>query len=185
MRITGGSHRGRILTPPDDQSIRPTADKIRLAVFNTLESRNLVVDAVVLDACCGTGALGLDAISRGAKQAIFMDVSRGAVELARDNAKTLRLEPQCTFLLTDTTKVSARANQPQVSLVFLDPPYHQDLVPQMLLALAAQDWLSPNVVVVAETERKGGLPPIDGFTPFGQKAYGDTLVTFLRRAGPL
>jgi 16S rRNA (guanine966-N2)-methyltransferase len=181
MRITGGSHRGRILVPPDDQSIRPTADKIRLAVFNILESRNAVVDAVVLDACCGTGALGLDAISRGSRHAIFMDISRDAIELARNNAKALKLEQQCTFLLADTKKTPARTTQLQATLAFLDPPYHHDLVPIMLRSLVAGDWLAPDAIIVAETERKGGLPPIAGFSPFGQKTYGDTLITLLRR----
>ena len=134
MRIVAGTHRGRILKTPTGSDIRPTSDKVRQAVFNTLNSRGAVVDAVVLDAFCGTGALGLEALSQGAEAAIFMDISATSLNLAKANATLLREEEASSFLLKDAGNPGQRPPSiPPATLLFLDPPYRRNLVPVSFL----------------------------------------------------
>ena len=179
MRIVAGTHRGRILKTPAGSDIRPTSDKVRQALFNTLNSRGAVVDAVVLDAFCGTGALGLEAISQGAKSAIFTDTSTASLELARSNAALLREEGNCSFLLKDATNPGQRpAMIPQATLLFLDPPYRKNLVPLSLKALQENNWLAPDCIVIAEAEKNDDLSLLPG-TILTEKSYGETKVVIL------
>jgi len=179
MRIVAGRHRGRILKTPQDQAIRPTSDKVRQAVFNALQHRGAVVEAVVLDAFCGTGALGLEALSQGAAQAVFMDIAKPSLALATANALMLREGDQSQFLHKDALKPGAKpAEIPLMTLLFLDPPYHKDLVPQAFSALQAGGWLAPDCVIVAEFER--GAAGIPGLSADFEKTYGDTSVAIYR-----
>ena len=179
MRIVAGTHRGRILKTPTGSDIRPTSDKVRQAVFNALNSRGAVVDAVVLDAFCGTGALGLEAISQGAVSAIFTDTSATSLDLAKANAAVLREEGNCTFLLKDASNPGQRpATIPAATLLFLDPPYRKNLVPLALKALQENNWLAPDCIVLAETEKDADLSQLPGEI-LTEKSYGDTKVVFL------
>lgn len=183
MRITGGTLRGRTLLTPENQLIRPTADKTRLAVFNMLQSRHVIVDAVVMDAFCGTGALGLEAVSRGAARAILMDNAPSSLTLARKNTEALRLSAQVTLIGGDATKLPARAaNQPAATLVFIDPPYRQGLINPTLSALSGGAWLSAGATVVVEVE--GDYTPAwpAGFTQVHQKTYGQSAIYLLEYA---
>lgn len=181
MRITGGIHRGRILKSPEGKDIRPTADKTRLAVFNMICSRGGLVDAHVLDVCCGTGALGLDALSRGAGQAVFMDISRHALDLARENARVLKMERLCHFIAGDAINPPPRGIYASADLVFMDPPYRKNMVPQIMRGLIAQDWVAPGALIVAETEQAAPDLIVDGFDVVQQKIHGAARMTLLRR----
>ena len=129
MRITGGLHRSRKLETPKNDAVRPTSDKVRQALFNMLNSRGLVRDAVVLDAFCGTGALGLEALSQGAARAIFIDKAKSSTDLCHQNIETLNVGDQSCVLLQDSAKIKLRPDGiPHVELVFLDPPYRKGLV---------------------------------------------------------
>lgn len=184
MRIVAGLHRGRILKTPANHAIRPTSDKVRQALFNALQSRGLVVDAVVLDAFCGTGALGLEALSQGAARAVFFDQAKTSLTLATANAALLRETERCEFLHCDATAPGPRpAHLPAATLCFLDPPYHKNLVPQAVAALVHQNWLTPECCLVCETEKAADLGSIDAI-PLFEKTYGETsVVVFARRAG--
>lgn len=181
MRITGGTHRGRqLITPPDDH-IRPTADKTRLAIFNMLEARGIVRDAVAIDVFCGTGALGLESISRGSTFCTFIDQSPVAVTLARRNAAALRCETQAQVIQTNATTLPVRPETtPPATLVFMDPPYHQNLVIPTLAALAAGNWVDPrDTTYIIETEKEWVPNWPDHLTVIQTKTYGITAVYIL------
>lgn len=178
MRITGGIHRGRqLITPPDDH-IRPTADKTRLAIFNMLEARGIVRDVVAIDIFCGTGALGLESISRGAAFCTFIDQSPVAVTLTRRNAAALRCDTQTQVIQTNATTLPARApTTPPATLVFMDPPYHQDLVIPTLAALASGNWVDPRgTTYIIETEKEWVPNWPDHLAAIQAKNYGITSV---------
>lgn len=191
MRIVAGRHRGRQLESPDDLPVRPTSDRARESLFNILEHGRLaqggispVRGARVLDAFCGTGALGLEALSRGAVQAVFLDSDPAALKLARRNTAKLGEAGHATFLLADATRPPP-AVEP-CTLVFLDPPYDQDLVGPTLSALLDRGWLAPGAIAVAETKRQTEPPEIGGFELVDNRQYGKARVVFYRRlsAGP-
>ncbi len=174
MRIVAGRHRGRIIESPSTDLIRPTSDKVRLALFNALNSRGCVVDAVVLDAFCGTGALALEALSQGAAQAIIIDKEKSSLELAKKNAALLKETGNCVFHLKDATKMSPRPEtQATATLCFLDPPYHKNILPLALQSLKENGWLADDCWLVAEMERDYVLP---GFAAESEKIYGDTKI---------
>ncbi len=154
MRITGGTFRGRKLDSPDSLAIRPTTDKVRQAIFNMLESRGGVQDVVVLDAFCGTGSLGLEALSRGASQAIFIDKDIKSLSLAKKNAGSLVQKQNCFFYKMNA---SAPKEKPEeclpANLLFCDPPYNQNLVEVAIPNLLEKGWLANNAVMVIETEK--------------------------------
>lgn len=186
MRITGGLYGGRVLEPPKDSRIRPTSDKVRQAVFNILHSRGAVDGAAVLDGFCGTGALGLEALSRGAASCVFFDNNRTSLDLCKKNHAALGVAAPCTFVLRDCTKPQARPDDlPAAGLVFLDPPYHQDLVPQALAALSFGGWIAADALVLIETEKRYDPAALaaHGFAADLVRDYGDTRIALLAAAG--
>ncbi|PCJ03271.1 MAG: 16S rRNA (guanine(966)-N(2))-methyltransferase RsmD [Alphaproteobacteria bacterium] len=179
MKIVAGHFGGRKLFVPKNNDIRPTSDKIRGAVFNMLQSRGVLDGAHVLDAFCGTGALGLEALSRGASSCVFMDKARDSLSLAQDNAEMLGVEAE--FFLRDATNISARTEKtPAYNLVFLDPPYAKGLVSAALQGLLDGDWIAPEGWVVCETERAFTYSTIAGCEMDYEKTYGDTKITLIR-----
>lgn len=181
MRIVAGDHRGRVLKTPVGNDIRPTSDKIRQALFNALQHRGAVVDAKVLDAFCGTGALALEAYSQGATSCVFMDIAAGSLALARENAALLKADGVSWFLKKDATHPGVRPDDiPLATLLFLDPPYHKNLVPQALVALKSSGWLdSDGCFVVAEAEKAADLSNLEGEILF-DKTYRETRVLILQ-----
>ncbi|MDE1149458.1 MAG: 16S rRNA (guanine(966)-N(2))-methyltransferase RsmD [Azospirillaceae bacterium] len=186
MRIVGGRHRGRALAAPTGRDVRPTSDRTRQALFNILEHGDFFADdgptvegRVVLDAFCGTGALGLEALSRGAEAALFLDSSRASLDLARTNATTLKETPRCQFIQGDAAKPPVARQAAQ--LVFLDPPYGQDLAPRALEALSAAGWLAPDALCVVEIGGDDTFAAPPGFNEVDDRRYGDTRVLILHR----
>lgn len=155
MRIVGGSHKGRQLQSPKDGDIRPTTDRVREALFSRLSAHGLLQDAVVLDAFAGTGALGLEALSRGARHVTFFDISSAALKIICRNAETLDLNEAATIQRQDAT--SPRKSDQACDLLFLDPPYGGDLVASALAKLEAAGWISEDAAIVAE------MAPDDAF----------------------
>jgi 16S rRNA (guanine966-N2)-methyltransferase len=153
MRIVAGSWRGRALVAPAGITTRPTADRVRQALFDMLMhapwgGRAILEGARVLDVFAGTGALGLEALSRGAAHATFIEQNRAALAALRTNIATCRAEAACSVLAVDALAVPP--GDP-ATLVFLDPPYGQDLVTRALRRLRATGRLAAGAVVVAET----------------------------------
>lgn len=185
MRIVGGRHRGRRLEAPPGLDVRPTSDRTRESLFNILahgdwaaDGDDVIEGATVLDAFCGTGALALEALSRGAASALLLDRARASLDIARQNAATLKEDGRCRFVLGDATKPPPAPAA--ATLVFLDPPYAQDLVPAALAALAARGWLAPGCLCVAEVGERDPLAAPAGFELLEERAYGKTRVGFLR-----
>ncbi len=185
MRVIAGSHRGRRLEAPSGDAVRPTADRTREAVFNILAHAGWGADggavlpgARVLDAFCGSGALGLEALSRGAAACTFLDSATAALECTRRNAATLREEARASMIRADALKPPP-AREP-ATLAFLDPPYGRDLPGPALTALAAHGWFCPGAVIVVETSAQDVLPPLPFCELLDERRYRLTVVRFLR-----
>ena len=177
MRIVGGSLRGRRLLAPEDRAVRPTTDRARETLFNILASRGVLRDAHVLDAFCGTGALGCEALSRGSASAHFWDIAPASLSLARRNVEALGLEAVSTLARRDATRPS-RCDGPAFTLVFADPPYGKGMGEACAAALASGGWLRPDALLVLE-ERAGSLPEtLGGFETVDERRLGDTAFGF-------
>lgn len=185
MRIIAGTHRGRPLKAPDGADVRPTADRTREALFNLLEHGRLaaggsrVVDARVLDGFCGTGAVALEALSRGAAFATGIDASPDALATARANARTLGEEDRMAFFNADVTRPPMA--EATCDLIVLDPPYGQDLAPAAIAALDAAGWISAGALIVVETGAKERLELPPGFQALDRRRYGRAAITFVER----
>jgi 16S rRNA (guanine966-N2)-methyltransferase len=185
VRIAGGRLRGRTLATPAGRDIRPTSDRVREAIFNILthgiEDFRLQ-EARVLDLFSGTGALGFEALSRGASFALFIDTSAEARGLIRQNAETLDLMPQTKLYRRDATALENGDKQGVFNLVFADPPYGKGLAEKALASALAGGWLAPGAVVVVEEAAETVLDLPEGLEAMDRRAYGGTAVTFARRA---
>lgn len=185
MRITGGIYGGRTLKAPADMRVRPTSDKVRQAVFNILLHHEFsggwtLVGAGVVDLFAGTGALGIEALSHGAKYALFVDESPESRALQRENVEALQLTGVTRIWRRDAAKLGpmgAVAGGP-FSLAFLDPPYRKGLVAPAMASLRDGGWLCAGAVAVAETAADEPQPAADGYVPVDDRLYGDTRVTF-------
>ena len=154
MRIISGKYGGRRLDVPKGRDIRPTSDKVRGSIFNALISRADIEGAQVIDLFCGTGALGLEALSRGAAHCIFVDKAKESLSLARQNADDLDAEEQADFILSDASKLRPRAEGVRACDVFFcDPPYRMDLIAPALQSLLSGDWLADSAIGVLEAEK--------------------------------
>ena len=176
MRITGGIHRNRRLETPKNDAVRPTSDKVRQAIFNMLNSRGVLQEAHVLDAFCGTGALGLEALSQGAAHCVFFDKNKNSIQLCQANVESLKEAERSHIIFQDTTILKERPDHiGPIDLVFLDPPYHKNLVPKSIEALYQNNWLSDEVFFVIEVAKDENV-----FSNFiqilNQKKYGDTKI---------
>jgi 16S rRNA (guanine966-N2)-methyltransferase len=183
MRVVGGKFRGRPLAGPNGKTIRPTADRLRESVFNILAHAygDPVAGARVLDLFAGTGALGLEALSRGAAFALFVDDGAEARALIRQNVETLGAAGVTRIFRRDATKLGdVHPNQP-FSLVFLDPPYGKGLAEQALTSARAGGWLTPDTLIVVE-EAKGAFVAPEGFEEIERRDYDDTEFVFLKLA---
>ena len=182
MRIIGGNRRGLKLAEVGEGDVaahlRPTSDRVREAIFNLLINAhgNPVAGARVLDLFAGTGALGLEALSRGAAEATFVDDGAKALALLRANIAKMRAEGETRVLRQDARRLGLNPGA-GYGLVFLDPPYGKGLGETALTAARAGGWLLPEAMVVWE---EGAAPPVpEGFALADQRKYGDTIVTLL------
>ncbi len=185
MRIVGGDLKGRILLAPEGHDVRPTSDRAREAVFNILLNGKPDVDfadITVLDVFAGSGALGLEALSRGASQAVFIESNRTAVESIRYNASTFKVDERCLILNHNALHIGSKpfSMVGPADLVFLDPPYKQGLIEPALEKLVSNDWISHNAVVVVETEASLEIEAPEGFEIIDARKYGAARVVFLR-----
>jgi len=181
MRIVAGKFRGKTLTSPSDESIRPTADRVRESMFNILSSRiGPVFDGVrVLDLFAGTGALGLEALSRGAAHVTFVDMGAEARGLIRDHIEAFGAGGITKLLRRDATDLGTPGSLKPFDLVFLDPPYGQGLGERTLTNLAPKGWLAPGATVVFEESAEATIEIPVGFTLDDRRVYGAAAVHFL------
>jgi 16S rRNA (guanine966-N2)-methyltransferase len=192
MRIVGGKHRGRRIEAPPGDAVRPTSDRAREAVFNILAHRGFgaggaspIAGAVVLDVFCGTGAMGLEALSRGAARATFIDNEPQSLVAARANIAALREQTAARVTAADATRPPPRPkDQPPATLAFFDPPYAETIAASALAAFAEKGWLAPGALcVVEEAARAPALAPPPGFESLETRRYGAARVTILRFIG--
>ena len=187
MRIVAGKHKGRAIEAGNDKAVRPTADRTREAMFNILAhntefrtaSGQMPHGARVLDLFAGSGALGLEAISRGAVHATFIDDRPESIKLVRSNAATLLEIRRCTILQRDA-QMPGRAPAP-CTLAFLDPPYKAGLAGPALHALVRDEWLTEDAVVVIEIGAKETFIVPEEFTLDEDRNYGAARLLFLKR----
>ncbi len=180
MRITGGRLAGRRLRVPR-ADVRPTADRVRESLFarlGDLEGRR------VLDLFAGSGALGFEALSRGAASVVFVDFSQKVIDTLRENAAALRVSDAVVLQRGEASAVLGRlTGTPPFDLVFLDPPYAGAGLAAALRALAESPLLAPDALVVAESDRRHPPAPIEGLAAIDERRYGDTLITWFVPGG--
>jgi 16S rRNA (guanine966-N2)-methyltransferase len=179
MRITGGRLAGRVLHAPR-AGARPTADRVREAVFARLDPSG----AAVLDLYAGSGALGIEALSRGADHCVFVEQSARCAAVLRENLAALDLGAQAELIGGDAVRAIRRLAEGRrgFDLALLDPPYASEEVARALAALAGSELLPDGAMVVIETSRRRPPAPVAGLEAVDERRYGDTLITRLRRA---
>ena len=184
LRISGGKHRNRRLEPPEDLSVRPTAERARLAIFNRLAHGLLASDGAgldgirVVDVFAGSGALGFEALSRGAAHITFIEKDRGAAKRIERNAAALGETAHVQVLQRDGIKPGPALGP--CELAFLDPPYRSGLSEAALRALAADGWLAQGAICVVETASTEDVTVPPGFIEIDQRKYGAGKITMLR-----
>jgi len=182
MRIVGGRLGGRTLAAPKSQNIRPTSDRLRESLFNILAHRygDPVTGARVLDLFAGTGALGLEAMSRGAAFALFIDDGAEARALIRQNVEALGLGGVTRIFRRDATRLGAVHPDQPFGLVFLDPPYGKGLAEESLVSLHEGGWLARDALVIVEEAAEAEFAPPEGYAEVERRRYDDSEFTFLR-----
>ena len=187
LRIVGGVHRGRRLIAPPGEAVRPTSDRAREALFNILSHGRFAAEGLpfadrpVLDAFAGTGALGLEALSRGASAAAFIENGREALAALRHNVAALGEEDRAHVVAGDATRPPRAALVCTVAL--LDPPYRSGLAAPALSALAKAGWLMPDALAIVEVAAREELPVPAGFAVIDERVYGAARLVFLRHEG--
>ena len=182
MRIVGGRFRGRTLAGPRSDAIRPTSDRLRETIFNVLDHAygDPVAGTRVIDLFAGTGAMGLEALSRGARFALFVDEGAQARSIIRENVETLGLGGSARLFRRDATRMGPIGPMEPFSLVFCDPPYGRDLAPKALAACAGGGWLAPDALVVIEEAQGAAVMLPRSFAEIERRHYGETAVMFGR-----
>lgn len=182
MRVVAGRLGGRALKAPDTQAIRPTTDRLRESLFNILAHgfEDVVREARVLDCFAGTGALGIEAMSRGAKFCLFVDDGAEARALLRDNIVALGLAGSTKIFRRDATRLGDLAPLQPFSLMFADPPYRKGLGEKAIISARDNGWLQPGALVVLEEAADTEFRLPDGFTIEDERAQRETILRFLR-----
>src|SRR5437588_264430 len=185
MRVVGGRLKGRNIAAPTSRDIRPTQDRLRESVFNILIHAydDPIEGARVLDLFAGTGALGIEAISRGAAFALFVDNGAEARALLRNNVEALGLGGTTKVYRRDAANLGPAHPVEPFSLVFLDPPYRMKLAEKALTSLRDGGWLTPGALLVVEEAKNAAFVAPDPFEELERRAYDDTEFTFLRAPG--
>lgn len=182
MRIVAGTFRGRRLADVGKGDpaahLRPTPDRVRESLFNMLRHRDVLDGAKVLDLFAGTGAMGLEALSRGAESAVFVDKGRKAAALIRENIRLTGTEAVTRLIQTDATRLPP--TDAPATLVFLDPPYGSDLGLAALEAAAKGGWIAPGALILWEDATARTPPP--GFDLLDTRRFGATHISFLERS---
>src|SRR5215468_2576032 len=184
MRIVGGRYRGRRLLAPAGEAVRPTSDRAREALFNILSHGSFAANGSpfagqnVLDAFAGTGAFGLEALSRGARNAAFIENNREALAVLRRNIAALEEEDRTRIVAGDATRPPRAPFA--CAVAFLDPPYNSGAADAALPALAAAGWLAPNGLVIVEVAAREAFEAPAGFTRIDERVYGAARLEFLR-----
>jgi len=182
MRVVAGKLRSRPLAGPKSDAVRPTSDRLREALFNVLTHSygDPMTGARVLDLFAGTGALGIEAISRGAAYALFVDEGIEARALLRDNIESLGLGGVTRIFRRDATRLGPAHPIEPFSLVFLDPPYSKGFAEKSLVSAREGQWLTSGALIVVEEAANAGFQAPEGFVALERRKYDDTEFVILR-----
>jgi 16S rRNA (guanine966-N2)-methyltransferase len=185
VRVVGGEFRGRPLATPSDATIRPTSDRVRQTLFDILTHSygDPLPEARVLDLFAGTGALGIEAISRGAASVVFVDEGADARGIIRANVEAFGLTGRTRIFRRDATRLGDSGTVPAFDVVFADPPYRRGLGEQALAAALAGGWVKDGAIVVLEEDAAAAIHPVEGLTIEESRRIGDTQIVFFRRMG--
>ena len=186
MRVVGGKFRGRPLAVPGGMGVRPTPDRVRESVFNIIQHGLDGFDISgrrVMDLFAGTGALGLEALSRGASYCLFVEEAAEARALIRQNIEAFGLTGVTRIFRRDACDLGPSGNMLTYSMAFLDPPYDKGLGEKALLSLKDGRWLDRGAIVVLEERAGVAVSWPDGYTALDERTWGDTSVNFLRYVG--
>lgn len=178
MRVVGGKWRGKPLRAPKGKHTRPTTDRTREALFSMLTSRLDLTDLRVLDLFAGTGALGLEALSRGANFCLFIETQSAARGAIRDNVETCQATGHSKIFRRDATDLGPCTGGGVYDLVFADPPYRQGLGERALFALQRGGWLAEEALIVVEEDKRAAFQAPDGFAEVERRLKGDTELIF-------
>jgi 16S rRNA (guanine966-N2)-methyltransferase len=184
MRIVGGEFRGRALATPAGSDVRPSADRLRQTLFDILAHAHgdALSGTHVLDLFAGTGALGLEALSRGAGHAVFVEEGIEARGLLRRNIETLGLTGRARVFRRDATRLGPAGTVAPFDLVFADPPYGKGLGEAALTGALAGGWLKAGALAVLEEDAKAAIAPIVGLEEIDRRVIGDSQIVFFRAA---
>ncbi len=182
MRIVGGRLKGRVLAAPSTRAIRPTSERLRESIFDILEHRfpGHIEGARVVDLFAGSGALAIEALSRGAGFALFIDNGAEARALIRANVEALALGGVTRVWRADATRLGSAPAGGPFALAFLDPPYGQDLTRPALASLVDGGWLEPDALCVVEEAAKAELAAPAGLAGIEERTYGDTRIAIFQ-----
>jgi 16S rRNA (guanine966-N2)-methyltransferase len=182
MRIVGGRFKGRLLKTPSSRAIRPTSERLRESIFDILEHRfpGHIEGARVVDLFAGSGALAVEALSRGARFALFIDNGAEARALLRANVEGLALGGVTRIWRADATRLGSAPAGGPFELAFLDPPYGQGLAAPALASLVDGGWLKPDALCVVEEAAKTDVGAPAGLAPVDERVYGDTRITIFQ-----
>ena len=182
MRVVGGRLRSRPIAGPKSDAVRPTSDRLREALFNILMHGygDPITGARVLDLFAGTGAFGIEAISRGAAFALFVDDGVEARALLRQNTEALGLGGVTRIFRRDATRLGLAHPVEPFSLIFLDPPYGKGLAEKALVSAREGGWLKPEALIIVEEAADAGFTAPEGFEGLERRDYDDTELVFLR-----
>lgn len=180
MRIIAGKHKGRNLLSPTDKGIRPTSSKIRESMFNILINLNAIEDSNVIDLCCGTGALGIEALSRGAAKVVFIDGSNQHLKIAYANIVQVNETEKSTILRANAEDLPQAREK--FNLVFIDPPYFKKVADKALISLIEKDWLAEKAIILIEQDRREDLVfSTDHYQQVMERSYGNSKIILLER----
>ncbi|PKL47662.1 MAG: 16S rRNA (guanine(966)-N(2))-methyltransferase RsmD [Candidatus Riflebacteria bacterium HGW-Riflebacteria-2] len=184
MRIITGSAKGRRLKMPGGGKTRPAMDKVKGATFNMIAE--FVPEARILDLFAGSGNLGIEALSRGASYAAFVDAARECTGTIKENLELTRLSDRGEIFTCDCLKYLQRHNQPHFDLVFIDPPYLKGLLEPILKYIPECPMFSPDTLFIIERQKKDvlGLEAIPHYRLLDERIFGDTVITFFRLKAP-
>lgn len=178
MRIISGEKKGTRLFSLKKRKIRPTSDKVKGAIFNVLVS---VEDKKILDLFAGSGALGIEALSRGAKEAVFVDSSFTSLDLIRKNLEKLGFKDKSRLIKKNVLRFLKGETEGKFDLILADPPYGKGLCQKVLEILSEKEILNPDGVLVIEHHKKEKIEKLENFILLQERKYGDTLVSFFRK----
>ena len=178
MRVISGTARRTLLSAPKGQNTRPTADRVKENAFNIIATQ--LHGAIVLDLFCGSGAIGIEALSRGAAHAVFVDTSVDAVNVTEENLQHVRFTDRAQVLNMCALKAIDRLKKKgmKFDIIYLDPPYGVGLLDEAMQALALSDLLAPDGMIIAEYDKDEPPPSHTSFHMLDQRKYGNTRVSF-------